>query len=107
MIKMFIELDKEKIEKEGILDYEKMLQQIDNEIESVGGYKGSDGWYTNGSWEGFGAIASVWEECDWFMNNVKKWLWRNTDYEDGPGDVCIDDLLEEIENEKKEKTSKV
>ena len=101
MIRTLIELDKEKIERERIYDYEKMQQHIDDRIAKQGGYKDADGWYTNGTWEGFGAIASVLEEKEWFMNNVKTWLWNNTDYEDGPEDKCISDLLEEIETERK------
>lgn len=100
MIRMYIELDKEKIEREGIYNYEKMQQHIDERIIRFGGYKDTDGWYTNGTWEAFGAIAANLEESNWFMDNVKKWLWNNKDYETKPGDVCIEDLLEEIRNEK-------
>lgn len=101
MIRMYIELDKTKIETEGIYSYEKMQQNIENRIESVGGYKDADSWYTNGTWEEFGAIASNLERSDWFMDNVKTWLWNNTDYEEENSDNCIEDLLEEIANEKR------
>ena len=108
MIRMYIELDKEKIEREGVYNFEKMQQYIDDSIIKLGGYKDKDGWYTNGSWEAFGAIAANLEESAWFMSNVKKWLWNNTDYEEEPGDECIEDLLEEIRNEtRSSKTSKI
>ena len=103
MIRMYIELNKDKIEREGIYNYEKMQQHIDEKITRQGGYKDSDGWYTNGTWEGFGAIAAVLERSEWFMNNVKTWLWNNKDYEIELNDECIEDLLEEIENEKRSK----
>lgn len=80
MIRMYIELDKEK-------------------IELLGGYKDTDGWYTNGTWEKFGTFAVNLENSDWFMNNVKIWLWNNKDYEEDTDGDCIEDLLEEIRNE--------
>lgn len=100
MIRMYIELDKEKIEREGIYNYEKMQQHIDDRIVKFGGYKDTDGWYTNGTWEAFMAIAQSFGKSDWFVNNVKKFLWNNKDYETNPDEVCINDLLEEIKNGK-------
>ena len=97
---MYIELDKEKIEREGIYNYEKMQQHIDERIIRFGGYKDNDGWYTNGTWEAFMAIALSLAEADWFMDNVKQMLWNNKDYEEGPYDVCIEDMLEGLKNSK-------
>lgn len=100
MIRIYIELDKEKMEQEGVYSYEKMQKYIEDRIVAHGGYKDTDGWYTNGTWEGFGALAAVWERSNWFMDNVKKWLWNNKDYDDESGDACIEDLLEEIKKER-------
>ena len=36
------------------------------------------------------------EEEEWFMDNVKTWLWRNTDYEEVPEDLYIEDILESM-----------
>ncbi len=97
MIRMLIELNEEKINQEGIYSFKKMQQYIHDEIEAAGGRLDADGWYTDGSWEGFGAVASVLEKTEWFLRYVKTWLWRNTDYEES-GEECIEDLLEEIHN---------
>lgn len=95
MIRMYIELDREKIKQEGIYSFEKMQKYIEDEINAVGGRLDDDGWYTDGTWEGFGAMACVWEKTDWFMRYVKTWLWKNADYENN-GRECIEDLLKEI-----------
>ena len=103
MIRMYIELDKEKIEREGVYNYEKMQQYIDDKIVKFGGYKDTDGWYTDGTWEAFMAVATSLGKADWFLNNAKKMLWNNKDYEEGPDDVCIEDMLEEFRNAKRGK----
>lgn len=95
MIKMLIELNEEKIKQEGIYSFEKMQQYIRDEIEAVGGRLDTDGWYTDGTWEGFGAVASVLEQTEWFLRYVKTWLWRNTDYEYN-GNIHVEDLLQEV-----------
>ncbi len=107
MVRMFIELDKEKIEREGIYSYEKMQQYIDEEVLLMGGYKDTDDWYTNGTWEGFMALATSLGKSDWFLDNAKNFLWNNKDYEKNPGDVCINDLLEEIRKESNKNFEKI
>ena len=89
---MLIELDKDKIKQEGIYSLKKMQKYIHDEIKAVGGRLDADGWYTDGTWEGFGAVASVLEKTEWFLRYAKTWLWRNTDYEDDG----IEDLLQEV-----------
>ena len=96
MVKMFIELNENKIKEEKIYNLEKLWAHLDARFANFGGYRDETGWYTNGTFESFGAIMANLEEEEWFMDNVKTWLWRNTDYEEVPEDLYIEDILESM-----------
>lgn len=96
MVKMLIELNEKKIEEEKIYNLDKLWAHLDARFANFDGYRDETGWYVNGTFEGFGAIMENLKEEEWFINNVKTWLWRNTAYEKKPGDLYIEDILKSM-----------
>lgn len=81
MMKMLISLDEEKILSEGKYDINKIDQYLKNLFEKHGMEKGSDGWYCNGSFTACGSIIIKLSQADWFMDNVREWLWYDSNDE--------------------------
>jgi len=96
---MRIVMDEEKILKEDIYDLEKLYKAIDDiaiysEMKKINKY-----YYVsmNNSWVDLGVFAfNNLEEKEWFIDNVKEWLWL--DKLEG-----ITDILEYIEKRNKKK----
>ena len=88
MMKMLIELDEAKIAREGKYDLDKMKQYLEKSFAKRGLKKGKDNWYTNGNFTTCGSLILKLSETDWFIKNVKEWLWMDT------SDSSVDDLKE-------------
>ena len=83
MMKMFVELDENKILKEGKYNLSKMNLFISSAFAKRNMMLDSDGWYSNGTFASCGSLALILSSKDWFMTNVQKWLW----YDDEDGSV--------------------
>ena len=86
MMKMLVELDENKILKEGKYNLNKMNSYISNAFEERNMVKDSENWYANGTFTSCGSIALILSSKEWFMANVQKWLW----YDDE--DDSVEDL---------------
>ena len=82
-MKMFIELDENKILKEEKYSLEKINSFISNAFDKRNMTQDSDGWYSNGTFASCGSLALILSSKDWFMDNVQKWLW----YDDEDGSI--------------------
>ena len=80
-MKMLVELDAEKIRHEGRYDLAKMENHISRLFEKRGMKLDAEHWYANGNFSSCGALTIILSRTDWFMDNVKQWLWLDT--EDG------------------------
>lgn len=98
MLKLEIVLDREKIEAEGKYDWEAMQAILDEIFKQqelirsgVGIYVGSGRASDFASfWSAIWALA----EKEWFMNNVKKWVWYNSDDGRDENDFTTEDIIE-------------
>lgn len=75
MMKMLIELDKNKILQDSKYSLSKINVYISNAFKERNMKQDSDGWYTNGTFASCGSLALILSSKDWFMDNVQKWLW--------------------------------
>ena len=99
MLQMQVVLDIEKINQDKVYNAEKIQQAIDSVLLSE--YKlvktAGDIYLGSGSEDDY---ASFWnailtlKDEEWFLNNVKTWLWFNSDDSDDPEDFAIEDLRE-------------
>lgn len=82
LVATYIELDKDKIEREGVYDYEALLRRLDdifnafNLMALEGGYlygnlPGAD--YKEADENQTGAMYYL-TKCKWFVSNVKTWV---------------------------------
>jgi methionine synthase I (cobalamin-dependent) len=78
MMKMLIEFDVDKITREGKYDLDKMKAYLDAEFEKRGVIKDENGLYSNGDFASIGGMVSGLSKTDWFMENVKKWIWYDS-----------------------------
>jgi hypothetical protein len=65
-------------------------------VDEYGLVKGDNGFYLESGGKDdfvdfFGAILLLKDE-EWFMDNVKTWLWFNSDDSANPEDFAIDDI---------------
>ena len=81
MMKMLIELDENKILCEGKYSLDKMNSFISNAFKNRNMVKDTENWYANGNFTSCGSLALILSKKDWFMTNVRRWLWY--DEEDG------------------------
>lgn len=114
MFKVEIELDRQKIINDGIYDYNKMKTALDEAFKKFGIYgtpinetttiyEGTGQYDTFGNyWCVIGAI----ERADWILRNLKKLLWYNESSANA-SEHHIDDILAEIEQEKKYGNKKI
>lgn len=98
MIKMLIEMDQEKIEREQKYDIKKIESYLDDIFSQANAYKDTEGYYTNGTFESFGAIIWHLRELEWFLPNVKKWLWLNSDSTGDPKNFEVEDVANHYKN---------
>lgn len=112
MFKVEIELNRQKIINEGIYDYNKMVSAIDGAFRAYGisNVSTSDNvliYSANGIKDKF---ANYWaamlrfKNQDWFLSNVKKWLWYNEssrDKQEHYVDNLLNEYLEGIKDEYK------
>lgn len=95
MFEMYIELDNEKIEREGIYEYQELKEQIDELVTRMDGYEKSTGLYSNGEFETFGAVLGILMYKEWFIQNVKVWKLIDLDEPEGQQE---DDILKTIKS---------
>ena len=93
MVRILIKMDEEKIKREGIYNYDRLLQWIDEFMCSNGISKAKDGWY-EGSWEACGARLYDLKEIEGIKDNAQQMIWRNMDYETS-GELYLEDWLHE------------
>lgn len=96
-----IVMDEEKILRENIYSLENIYNSID-ELAEFSGMKKIDKYYyvsKNDTPTDLGCfVCSNLEEQQWFMNNVKEWLWL--DKEDGIQDIIDFYKKKKLKNEK-------
>ncbi len=81
MMKMFIELDENKILGEGKYDLNKINAYIDSAFVKRKMKKDNKNWYINGNFTTCGSLILTLSQKDWFIDNVKQWLWYDADDE--------------------------
>jgi len=92
MIKMLIEMDEEKIEREDKYDLNKINTYLKELFARIDSFKDEEGLYTNGTFESFGAIVWRLSEQDWFLNNVKRWIWYTNEGNGDPNTFKYEDI---------------
>lgn len=106
MLKMQVIMDNEKIHQEKVYKADKIQRAIDNLLLFEYGFaKSEDGFYfESGSSEdytNFWSAILLLKDEEWFLNNIKTWLWFNSDDSDNPEDFAIEDLREHYTKRKK------
>ena len=99
MLKMQVIMGVKKIRREGVYDVEKIGQAIDSVLLSEYGFKKAAGGFYLESGKGddytnFWSAILMLKDEEWFLDNVKIWLWFNSDDSDNPEDFAIEDLRE-------------
>jgi hypothetical protein len=97
MIKMQIKMDEDKIRREKKYDSEKLHNAIDQfMIGKLHLTKSEDGFYLgdgNGrDFSYFGLAFNTLRKKTWFVDNVKTWLYFNSDASDDPEDFAVEDF---------------
>ena len=98
MLKLEIVLDKEKIKAEGQYDWAAMQAALDGIFKQQGLIRSDMGIYVGSGkasdfahfWSAIWALA----EKEWFMNNVEKWVWYNSDDGRDENDFATEDIIE-------------
>jgi hypothetical protein len=97
MIKMQIVMDDDKIRRQKQYNLDKIHRSLDAFlIDKLGLQKSDDGLYL-GRGDGkdfsyFGLAFNTLRKKDWFLDNVKTWLYFNSDASDDPEDFVIEDF---------------
>lgn len=94
MMKMYIELDENKILNEGRYDLNKIKAYLYKAFEKRGMYLDEEGWYVNGNFSTCGSLIVKLSRSAWFMDNVIQWLWYDT------SDSSTEDLKKHYYREK-------
>ena len=76
---MLIVMDKEKLYSEKKYSYRKILSFLDEKFFEKGLTKNSDGWYIGGTFEIMGGMYAGLSDLNWFVDNIKQWLWYDGD----------------------------
>ena len=92
MLKMLIELDENKLLTEKKYDLESIKQIIHDSCATRGIYMDNEGFYVGGTFGKFGGLILGLSKEEWFMENVSKWLWYNSDESNNPEDFIIEDI---------------
>jgi hypothetical protein len=99
MLKIKVVMDDDKIRRERLYDLEKVHRAVDSVfVGDYGFIKGDGGFFIESGKKDdfvdfFDAILFLKDES-WFMDNVKTWLWYNSDDSSNPEDFAIDDIKE-------------
>jgi hypothetical protein len=97
MIKMQIVMDDDRIRDQKQFDIDKIHRSLDAFlIDKLGLKKSNDGLYL-GRGDGkdfsyFGLAFNTLRKKDWFLDNVKTWLYFNSDASDDPNDFVVEDF---------------
>lgn len=78
MMKIYIELDNEKIAREKKYDVESLYQRIDSLFQQREMYKDESGWYTNGDFVKCGSFILSLKDSSWFTDNIKECFWYDS-----------------------------
>jgi hypothetical protein len=99
MLKVQLLMDDDKITSERKYDVGKIHHAVDGVLtEKYGLLKGKDGFYLGRG--GASDYANFWnailllKDQPWFLENVKTWLWFNSDDSADPSDFAVEDLRE-------------
>lgn len=97
MLKVQIVLDKEKILKEAVYNFEELQSIVDRFMtQTCELRKESDGFYvgdnTNSDYISIMSSIQKLKEASWFVNNVKVWKWYACDDDTGEKDASVDDI---------------
>jgi hypothetical protein len=97
MIKMQIIMDDEKIRRDGRYNPLKIQKALDDFfLNKLHVRKGDDGFYlgtgTKSDFGNFGLAMWTLGKKSWFMDNVKTWLYFNSEDSDDPNDFIIEDF---------------
>lgn len=88
MLKMEIEFNEKRIERENKISINDLYKKIDNLINKLNLKKVKDGIYQDNGNEGdltkFFVVMNVLEKSSWFRNYVIRWDW----YNDRLGNIC-------------------
>lgn len=79
MMKMLVEMDEDKIYREGRYDMDKINSHLGKLFSKRGMTKDEDNWYVNGNFTTCGSLIIKLSSADWFMDNIKQWLWYDTE----------------------------
>lgn len=108
MLKIEIEMNEEKVLKEGKYDLNKMYEIIDGAFVRYGIVKLDKGIYrdngSNKDWANMWVVIFTLTEIDWFINNVSKLMWYNSDYSTDENDFAVEDVLQKLRNNKLKET---
>ncbi len=104
MLKVEIAFDEDKVLAEEKYDLDKMYEIIDNAFAKYGIIKLDKGIYRDkGSNKDFGSMWCVilaLSETDWFMDNVTKLMWYNSDFGENESDFSVEDVLQGFKEDK-------
>lgn len=104
MLKVEIEFNEEKVLAEDIYDLDKMYEIVDNAFAKYGIIKLDKGVYRDtGSNKDFGRMWCVilaFSETDWFMDNVSKLMWYNSNRGKNEYDFSVEDVLQGFREDK-------
>jgi hypothetical protein len=97
MIKMQIVMDEDKILREKQYSLSKIYEALDDYFTNpLHVLKGENGFYvgsgTKSDFGNFGLAMWTLEKKPWFMDNVKTWLYFNSEDSDDPNDFVIEDF---------------
>jgi hypothetical protein len=97
MQKVQVVLDEQKIQREKRYSLPKITKAVDSVfVDRYGLVKGKDGFYLESGhgndFTGFWSAILLLKDQDWFMDNVKTWLWYNSDDSSDPDDFAIEDI---------------
>ena len=81
MMRMLIELDENKILNEGKYNLDKINAYLSKAFAKRNMTKDDDNWYINGNFTNCGSLILILSQKEWFINNVKKWLWYDEEDE--------------------------
>ena len=96
MIKMQIIMDTDKIRRDGKLNPDEVQQKLDGYFAKLGMKKAANGFYlgtgSGKDFSRFGLAYSSLREKSWFLDNVKTWLYFNSDASYDPNDFVVEDF---------------
>jgi hypothetical protein len=103
MIKMQIVMDDDKIAREKKYSAVKVQKAVDDfMLDELSLAKGSDGFYLGTDrrrdFSTFGIAFNTLRKRNWFLDNVKTWLYFNSDASSDPEDFAVEDMKDYCQN---------